>query len=90
MGYVNPNRFACNLHNWTALMLKCKQAALNFGVPMVWREQVNNFDDCYFCLCNLAGYNKKNKKDIEYPNLRSAIRPILHGPDVHYLSCVIK
>jgi len=59
-----------------------KQAALNFGVPMVWREQVNHFDDCYFCLCNLAGYNKKNKKDIEYPNLRSAIRPIPHGPDV--------
>ena len=46
-----------------------KQGRLAFGVPMVWREQVNHCDDCYFCLCKVSGYNKKNKKNIVYPNL---------------------
>jgi hypothetical protein len=28
-------------------------------------------------------YNNKNKKDICYPNMPSAMRPVAHGPDVH-------
>jgi hypothetical protein len=29
----------------------------------------------------VSGYNKKNKVGIKYPQLSSAIRPMLHGPD---------
>jgi hypothetical protein len=36
----------------------------------------------YFCMVNVAGYNKKNKKGITYPNLLSAIWPVPHGPDL--------
>jgi hypothetical protein len=37
-------------------------------------------DDCYFCCCDVKGYNYKNKKVILYPNLPSALRPVVHGP----------
>ena len=53
-----------------------------FGVPMVLLEQQNHFNDCYFCLCKITGFNKKNKAGIIYPNLPSAMRPVPHGPDV--------
>ncbi|XP_030765451.1 uncharacterized protein LOC115889553 [Sitophilus oryzae] len=53
-----------------------------FAVPMVWREPTNHFDDCYFCLTKTEGFSKKQKHKIEYPNLPSAIRPVLHGADL--------
>lgn len=59
-----------------------KKKSFRFGVPMIWREPRNHIDDCYFCLTNVEGYNLKNKKEISYPNLPSAIRPVNHGPDV--------
>ena len=49
---------------------------------MVWREPKGHVNDCYFCTCNVSGLNMKNKHNIQYPNLPSAIRPVLHGPDV--------
>lgn len=58
-----------------------KRSAMPFGIPMVWREPKNHYDDCYFCLCSVVGYNRKNKTGINYPNLPSAIRPVPHGPD---------
>ena len=39
-----------------------KQKSLTFCVPMVWREQVSHYDDCYFCLSKVSGYNKQNNK----------------------------
>jgi hypothetical protein len=33
-------------------------------------------------MCKLKGLNTKNMKEITYPNLSSAIRPVLHGPDI--------
>jgi hypothetical protein len=33
-------------------------------------------------MCKLKGFNTKNKKEITYPNLPSAIRPVPHGPDI--------
>jgi len=36
-----------------------KKTAFRFGIPMVWREQKNHNDDCYFCTCNVKGYNSK-------------------------------
>lgn len=66
------------LRKWT----QGKQKALPFGIPMVWREQGNHVDDCYFCMVKVGGHNKKSMKGIVYPNLKSAIRPIPHGPNI--------
>ncbi|GBM64138.1 hypothetical protein AVEN_227285-1 [Araneus ventricosus] len=43
---------------------------------MLWREQQNHTTDCYFCSVDVRGFNTKNKKNIFYPNLSSAIRPV--------------
>ena len=53
-----------------------KNAKLKFGVPMVWREPSNHLDDCYFCLVNVKGLNKKNKQFLQYPSIPSAIRSV--------------
>ncbi|KAL4125789.1 hypothetical protein QTP88_010029 [Uroleucon formosanum] len=50
-----------------------------FAIPMVWREQKNHYNDCYFCNVNVNGFSKKNKHNINYPNLDSAIRPVIHS-----------
>ena len=63
-----------HLRQWTKKVRK----SLRFGIPMVWREPKNNFDDCYFCAVSTKGINRKNKKSLDYPNLESAIRPIPH------------
>ena len=59
-----------------------KNAKLKFGVPMVWKEPKNHVDDCYFCLVNVKGFNKKNKQHLQYPNIHSAMRPIPHSDKV--------
>src|SRR5271163_2070093 len=41
---------------------------MSFGIPMIWRESTNHATDCYFCLTNVTGVNKKTKHNIEYPN----------------------
>jgi hypothetical protein len=61
---------------------KGKKKAFRFGVPTKWRESKNHSDDCYFCCCDIKGYNSKNKKIIVYPNLLSALCPVVHGPDI--------
>ena len=35
-----------------------------------------------FCSCFVAGFNSKNKHNIQYPKLPSAIRPVPHGPGI--------
>ncbi|GBM67301.1 hypothetical protein AVEN_37081-1 [Araneus ventricosus] len=49
---------------------------------MIWRERINNSDDCYFCSLNVHGFNAKNRKIIVYPNIPSAMRPVHHGPGI--------
>ena len=49
---------------------------------MVWREQRDHSTDCHFCMTSVKGFNRKNKKNITYPNLSSAIRPIAHSNDI--------
>jgi hypothetical protein len=61
---------------------KGKNTAFRFCVPIMWREPKNHSDDCYFCCCDVKGYNSKNKTVILYPNLPSALRPVVHGPEV--------
>ena len=57
------------------------RTALKFGIPMIWHEPASHFDDCYFCMTNLVGYNKKNRKNILYPSIPSATRPIPHSDE---------
>ena len=45
---------------------------------MIWREPKDHYNDCYFCVVNTAGFSSKNKHQIVYPNLDSAMRPVPH------------
>lgn len=58
--------------------LNGKRKGLAFCVPMVWREQKNHHSDCYFCMTKVAGYSKKNKSQIVYPDCESALKPVPH------------
>ena len=54
-----------------------KNLHMKFGVPMIWREQKDNSNDCYFCQHDFTGCTTaKKKKHIVYLNLQSAIRPV--------------
>ena len=59
-----------------------KKVDMGFAVPMIWREQKDHITDCYFCLTKTKGYNQRNRKKILYPNLSSAICPVLHSADL--------
>jgi hypothetical protein len=67
-----------DLKKWS----KGKKKAFRFGVPVTWREPKNHSDDCCFCCCDVEGHNSKNKKVILYPKFPSALRPVVHGPEV--------
>ena len=43
---------------------------------MIWREQIDHAD-CYFCITEI-GYNQKSRKNIKYPYLPPANRPVPH------------
>ena len=67
---------------------KGTEKSLQFGVPMIWKEQKNHHDDCYFCMTNVSGINKNNRSKWKYPNIPSAARPMPHSdiisiPDFH-------
>ena len=49
---------------------------------MVWKEPKNHVDDCYFCLINVKGFNKKNKQHLQYPNIHSATQLISQSDKV--------
>jgi len=66
------------LRNWSM----GRKISFSFGVPMVWRESKNHINDCYFCISNVKGFNRGNKKYMTYPDLESARRPIPHGIDI--------
>jgi hypothetical protein len=53
-----------------------------FAILMERREQNNRYNDCYFCMVNVNGYNKEKKKHTKYPNFLSAVRIVPHGPDL--------
>ena len=69
-------------YNGLTAWFNCKKAAFNFAVPMVWREPRNHADDCYFCLTNITGFDASSRKNIKYPNLRSAMRSVPHSVDL--------
>ena len=58
-----------------------KESERAFGILMVWRESKEHLTDCYFCLVNTKGSEKKNRLNIFYPSIPSAIRPVLHSDE---------
>ena len=68
---------AANLSAWSNGKLR----KMPFAIPMIWREQINHLDDCYFCVTNIKGYSKRNKGNVKYPHLKSAIRPVKHSEE---------
>lgn len=48
---------------------------------MMLGEPANHFDDCYFYMCNVPGYNIKYLKYC-LPESKSAPRPVPHCPDI--------
>lgn len=77
-----PHRVCSSCVEGLRMWSKRKVKSFRFGVPMIWREPRDHSDDCYFCSCNIQGYNFKNKREITYPNIESALRPVPHGPDI--------
>ena len=59
-----------------------KRKSMPFGVPMVWRVGKDHVTDCYFCMTNLKGINRKNKHHVQCPDVSSAIKPVCHHPDL--------
>src|SRR5438477_7296916 len=53
-----------------------------FSVPMIWREQQNQFNDCYFCQTKIAGFTVKTRHMIDYPVVPSASKPIPHSEEL--------
>lgn len=66
------------LNQW----LHGRRKSLPFAVPMVWREQSNHLNDCYFCNTKITGVSRKNKASVKYPSVPSAIRPVPHSEDI--------
>ena len=46
---------------------------------MVWREQSNHTNDCYFCQSNIKGLKAKNRAKGSYPDVPSALKPAPHS-----------
>ena len=61
--------------------LNGKRKSMPFAIPMIWREPRDHHSDCYFCMTNIAGFSKKNKTGIVYPNCESALRPVAHDAE---------
>ena len=76
--HIVCNQCVEHLRQWT----KKDRKLFRFGIPMVWREPKNHFDDCCFCAVNTKEINRKNRNSLVYPNLESAIRPIPHCNEI--------
>lgn len=48
---------------------------LKFTIPTLWEEPLRE-EDCYFCMNDLTGFNRKNKKSIVYLDVPTVTKPI--------------
>lgn len=53
-----------------------KRNRFRYGIAMIWDKPVNHYDDCYFCLVNITGNNRKNHKKWEYSCIQTAYRSV--------------
>ena len=53
------------LQNWHTIQ---KEVVI---IPTAWCEPINHESDCYFCRCDVNGFNHSNKVSIDYPKVRS-------------------
>ena len=75
--------FCCITCSSTLIMwMNGKRKQMPFGVPMIWREQVDHYSDCYFCMTQLTAFSRKNKSKIVYPDCRSALKPVAHCSEI--------
>ena len=72
--YVCCKTSVKNLRDWR----NGKKKRMPFAIPKPWRKGKDRITDCYFCMINPEGLNRKNKHHAQY----STIRPIPHGPDL--------
>jgi hypothetical protein len=56
------------------------EGELTIASPMILHEPTRYF--CYFCLEKFQVFSKSSKNKIEYPNIPSVIKPLLHGEDL--------
>ena len=77
-----PNKCCLNCAVTLRAWLNGSRKSMPFAIPMVWREPKDHITDCYFCLTDVRGVSAKQKKNINYPNLPSAIRPVPHSVDL--------
>ena len=49
---------------------------------MIWGESKDPLPVHYFCLTNIKGITSKTKYTVTYPNLTSAMRPVLHSEEL--------
>jgi hypothetical protein len=78
--HIFCRKCATKLSQW----LNGKRHALPFAVRMVWREPSNHTTACYFCMVPhvSGGITNKRKWTVVYPNIPSALRPVLHGEGI--------
>ncbi|GBN10990.1 hypothetical protein AVEN_13653-1 [Araneus ventricosus] len=74
-----PKLCCTTCYSSLAKWLKGTRKSMPFAVPMVWREPRCHLTDCYFCMTSAVGFNRKSKHTIQYPNIPSVIRPVLHN-----------
>lgn len=67
-----------NLTDWSHK----KIVTLPFTKPVIWREQKDHITDCYFCLTDLKGQNRKKKHTLKYPDVSSVDKPVYHCEDL--------
>ena len=54
---------------------------MKFAVPRIWREPKNHYDDCCFCLINVASFKVKKSSSLDYPDIPSSIAFAPHSEE---------
>ena len=92
------NCFGCDIHNqdkkWIPheicsacymMMSRCNSEKntgnLKFVKPAYW-EEPSCAENCYICLTNVKGMNKKNIQNIKYPEVSTLVRPVEKNSDI--------
>ena len=70
-----PNYYCSYCLRYLLGWLKGVPMSMEFAVPMIWKEQQNLVDDCYFCFTQLSsGINWYKKRKFDSPQ-----RPLPHS-----------